>query len=321
MLVAMQLITPPRAIALAGLRALKTVASADGQIEELERELMQAVAEHVLDLGPEVALDDLSPIDAHELATEVRDPMFQERIMWGIVLVALADADLSPDEEQLIIAYGNALGSDPATLRTLKHLSHKRMKLLRLDIIRRSFIGKRLKFQWEQKGLRGMAEAFRALSGGESPKLRDKYLALEKMPEGTLGRAYFQFTRNAGFSFPGEKGGAPEALLFHDCVHVLAGYGTTVKEEACIAAFQGGFQKDDPLYTLLFVLAQFHLGIQISPIAGVQRMGITHMEEVIQCFMLGSQCRRDLSDRWDPWVDFESSVDELRTRYNVVLRS
>ena len=316
----MQLVTPPRHIALAGLRALKTIACADGQVEQLEQELMVAISEHVLKLGTDININALESIDAGELASEVRDPMFRERIMWGIVLVALADADLSPEEENLIVAYGNTLGANPDTLRTLKHLSQKRMRLLRLDIIRRSFIGKRLQFQWEQKGLKGMAEAYRAISGGESPELRDKYLALEQLPLGSLGRSYHQFIREAGFSFPGEKGGAPEPLVFHDCVHVLAGYGTTVREEACIAAFQGGFQKDDPLHTLLFVLAQFHLGIQISPIAGVERMGIRNIEEVIRCFMLGTQCRRDLGDRWDPWVDFETSIEELRQRYNIVLR-
>ena len=109
-------------------------------------------------------------------------------------------------------------------------------------------------------------------------------------------------------------------MVFHDCVHVLAGYGTTIPEEANVVAFQGGFQNYDPLHTLLFVVAQFHLGIAISPVAGAKHMGITNMEAVVKSFVLGTQCKRDLSDGWDPWVDFDTPVDELRERYNIILR-
>ena len=227
---------------------------------------------------------------------------------------------MSQAEEKLLLAYGKALGSPAPTLKTIKHIAHERLKLVRIDILRRSFIGKRLRFQFEQKGMRGMLEAARCIAGHEIPHLRDKYLALENKPVGSLGRAYFDFTRQHGFFFPGEPGGAPEPLVFHDCSHVLGGYDTTISEEACVVAFQSGYQNDDPLHSLLFVVAQFHLGMKLSPVAGAERMGIKDMEEVVKCFILGSQCKRDLSDHWDPWVDFDADVSELRERYNIQLR-
>ena len=55
--------------------------------------------------------------------------------------------------------------------------------------------------------------------------------ALERFPEGSLGRGYFDFVIRNHFSFPVEKGAAPEPIVFHDCLHVLAEYDTSAIEE------------------------------------------------------------------------------------------
>ncbi len=309
---------PPPNIARAGLRALKTVALADGRIHALEREYIDAVQRHILKL--DVPLDEVSLIDAEELAQAVPDQMFRERIIRGLVLVALIDGEASSREEALIAAYTKALGADKAPLRTMHRMVHKRLNLLKIDIVRRAFIGKRLKAHFKEKGFAGLRESIHALQGKENPGLAAKYLALEGKPAGTLGRAYWEFTKQAGFSFPGQVGGPPEPLVFHDCVHVLADYGTSVQEEACVVAFQAGFQNYDYLHTILFAVAQFHLGFQISPIAGSERLGISDPEAALKSFLLGTQCNRDLSDGWNPWVDFDFTVEELRERYSIRLR-
>lgn len=314
----MQLTTPPPATALAGLRAMKTVAMADGPIHELARSYIQAIQHHILKV--DAALDEVELIDPEALAEAVPDPMFRERIIRGLVLVALIDGEASEEEEAVIAAYSGALGTDRAPLRTMHRIVHKQLGLLKIDIVRRAFIGKRLKAQFADKGIRGFRETIQALRGKENPALAAKYLALESKPLGTLGRAYWDFTRSAGFSFPGEVGGPPEPLVFHDCVHVLADYGTSVSEEAAVVAFQGGFQNYDFLHTILFAVAQFHLGLQISPIAGSERLGVTDPEAVVKSFLLGTKCNRDLSDGWDPWLDFDYTVKELRERYNILTR-
>jgi hypothetical protein len=45
----------------------------------------------------------------------------------------------------------------------------------------------------------------------EDPALAARYHAWEKLPEGTLGRSLFDFYKQHGFTFPGERGGFPEA--------------------------------------------------------------------------------------------------------------
>ncbi len=315
----MQLTTPPPATALAGLRAMKTVAMADGEIQPLERSYIQAIQHHILKL--DVPLDDVEFIEPQALAEAVPDTLFRERIIRGLVLVAVVDGDANEKEETLIATYAKALGTDRAPLRTLNRIVHRQLNSLKIDIVRRAFIGKRLKAQFEDKGLQGLKEIIQALRGKENPALAARYHTLESKPPGTLGRAFWEFTRDNDFSFPGEIGGPPEPLVFHDCVHVLADYGTSVSEEAAVIGFQAGFQNYDFLHTILFSVAQFHLGLQISPVAGSERMGVTDPEAVVKSYLLGTQCNRDLSDGWDPWVDFDYTVEDLRERYNILRRT
>ena len=314
----MQFPRPPEGTAIAGLRALKSVAIADGEMHALERAYIDAVRDHILQL--DVAIESLDTIDGGALAEAVPDMMFRERIIRGAIILALMDGAVCPEEEVVIDAYARALGTDSVSHRTFKRIAHDRIRALKIDIIRRGFIGKRLAFQYRQKGLRGLKEAIDAIRQKENIALRDRYLALEHKPQGTLGHAYWAFTRANGFSFPGEVGGPPEPLVFHDCVHVLADYGTSVPEEANVVAFQSGLQNYDPFHSLLFVIAQFHLGIAVSPVAGSETMGLHDLDQIVKCFLLGTECNRDLSDGWDPWVDFDTPVEELRERYNIRLR-
>jgi hypothetical protein len=135
----------------------------------------------------------------------------------------------------------------------VQHLIERNLLVLRIDIARRSFIGQRGRAYLADQGIRGFARTLRSLLGIENPALAARYRALEQLPRGTLGREYFESVRSNGFALPGEKDGAPEVIVFHDCLHVLAGYSTVSLEETQIAAFQAGILRKDPLYGLLFI--------------------------------------------------------------------
>ena len=100
----------------------------------------------------------------------------------------------------------------------------------------------------------------------EDTALSARYQALEHYPAGSLGRAYWEYCRANGFALPGEKDGAAEPILFHDCAHVLSGYGTEPEGEVQVACFSAGFQRRDPWLFVFFVLLQFHVGIRMTPI-------------------------------------------------------
>ncbi|HEX7839375.1 MAG TPA: hypothetical protein VF469_17980, partial [Kofleriaceae bacterium] len=67
---------PSPEVARLGLRALKTVAAADGEIHDLERRFAAGVQRHIL--GTDEDFDALGPIEPGELAAGVPAP-FRER--------------------------------------------------------------------------------------------------------------------------------------------------------------------------------------------------------------------------------------------------
>lgn len=313
----MELEKPPPEIALAGLRAIKTVALADGIIHDLERALIDSVQKYIL--GTDHAFDAIEPIKPKELAEAVPKGVYRDRILRGCVITALIDTQASKTERDVVEAFADALEVDRAPFDSLHRIVAGRLRLFRLDVGRRSFIGHKLGQHVEMKGVRGLAEIAAGFAGFENPKLADKYRALEKRAEGTLGRGYFDFMKKNEFAFSGEKGGAPEPIVFHDCVHVLAEYGTSAEEEVQIIGFQSGFQRYDPFFSILFGIAQFHLGLQLSPVATSATRAIDP-EKLLRALKRGTAVNLDLSDKWDPWSDFDVPVEELRKRYNILPR-
>jgi ubiquinone biosynthesis protein Coq4 len=160
----------------------------------------------------------------------------------------------------------------------------------------------------------------RTVLGFENAGLAARYRALGEQPRGTLGREYFEYIGANEFSFPGERGGAPEVIVFHDCLHVLAEYETTIIEETQIASFQAGMLKKDPVFGLVFMLAQFQLGLQITPVAKPEkRAADPHL--MLEAFVRGTKVNRDLCVDWTPQLDFARSVEDLRRQYNIEPRA
>jgi tellurite resistance protein len=309
---------PPQDIAHAGLRALMTVASADGTIHELEGELLSSVQRHILQTNFD--LNELAPITPEDLAAAITEPAFRERVVGGCVLTALIDGEPSPKELAVIEGYAQALGVESASVTNLQRLTANRLLVARLDIARRSFIGQKVKEKVANDGIRGLAGVFKAMRLGDE-ELAAKYQTLESYPDGTLGREYARFVRDNGFGFPGEDGGAPEIILFHDCTHVLGGYGTSPIEEVQVASFSAASRKEDPFAIVLFVTAQFHLGLRVTPAAKAESMKI-EPEQMIKAIERGGHVNTDLSDNWNPWDgDFGVQLSELRERYNIPPRS
>jgi tellurite resistance protein len=308
---------PPREISHAGLRALKTVAAADGELQALERDLLDSLQRYLL--HTELDLAALEPITPEELAEAVPDGEFRERIVHGAILMTLIDGQAAEVEMEIVDGFARALGIDDASLKDMHRFAEGRFRIIQLDLMRRFIAADRLKKEWEEKGIRGIWNLASVAIRGEDAALAAKYQALEQLPEGTLGREYFEFIRRSGFSLPGEKGSMPELIVFHDCNHVLGGYGTSAEEETQVAAFHAGYRGHDKFGLVLFLLMQFHLGVQITPTTeGVK--GFVKPDLVLEAFERGSHVNVDLITEWDPIADFEVPVVELRERFNVLPR-
>ncbi|MNL46860.1 hypothetical protein D3C87_1696090 [compost metagenome] len=102
----------------------------------------------------------------------------------------------------------------------------------------------------------------------------------------------------------------------HDCLHILGNFGTSATEEIEEASFQAGCHFEDPIYGLLFGLAQYHLNIQMSPVAPAESLQ-ARPDKMVEAFVRGSKVNRDMYRDFVPWEHFHKPVDELRKMLNI----
>lgn len=317
----MQLLQPDPAAALLGLRAMKSVASADGPVGPSQRALMEAACRVILHI--EADIDALPPIEPAELAAGFAVPELRQQLVNGMLVVALADGPPERGTVARIEAFANALGVATLHVTDLRRLAEHHMTLFKLDFLRRSQVADIMRNQLEQKGPLGLAKAVLGMRGViEDTALAARYRAWATLPEGTLGRVAWDFYRKNGFGMPGERHGFPEAGLYHDLSHVLGGYGTDPEGEIEVASFTAGYKRERPFYLILFATLIFSAGVNMRPTDGNVTIGVLGKpgvaERLFAAIERGSHVAVDLSDKWDYWPYVVMPLDEVRRRLNIL---
>ncbi|HVG01439.1 MAG TPA: hypothetical protein VM842_01050 [Nitrospira sp.] len=298
-----------------GFRAMNTIALADGNLEEPEHHLLSSVQAI---LGTNYSIDELSPVTPAELAKGLTDRQIRHQLVQGLIVVSLIDGKANQQEADLVEQFAHALEVDAPEVRDLRYVLNGEMLRLRLDLARRFWLREKIKEIWKQNGFRGIYKFVRGMIGKyENQTLAARYQALKQYPVGSLGRSYWEYCRKNGFALPGEKGGAAEQILFHDCAHVLSGYGTAPEEEVQVACFSAGFQRRDPWAFVFFVLLQFHVGLRMTPITEA-RTGFFDPVKAMIALRRGAAMNVDLNSGWDYWPVMGEQVEELRKRYNIL---
>ena len=296
------------------LAALQSVAHGNGRLTEPERTLLELVAEMH---GTRADLASLPEPDPVTLAAQVVDPHQRKRLVQMAVVMATVDGDVTPVQERTVRAIAEALEVDEAALKVLHGLVNDSKLLTRVHMMRR-LMGRFVGEAREAEALKGVRKFMGPLffGGGEDHEVAWRYKQLGLLPEGTFGRAYWEFCTSRRFAFPGEPGGLPERMVFHDFGHILSGYETDAEGEIQQGAFQAGFTRTDGFSFLIFVIVQFHLGLKVTPIAA-PRTGLFDVRKVIRAVERGAACRDDLSARWDHWAWVELPLEEVRERLGV----
>ena len=125
----------------------------------------------------------------------------------ALALEALAD-ELGVDEDYLVVGRDAALGT---------------FDLLAAD--------------WMRLHVRKGPDTSNAAIRESDPEALRRLCALERCPEGSVGRALLDFYLRHGHPVPGDPRFGSFALVAHDVHHVLAEYGTTREEEVALQAF------------------------------------------------------------------------------------
>jgi len=300
-----------------GMRAMKTVALADGEFDATERALMEAAQKL---FGVEVDIDGLDLITPQQLAEEITDPQLRWQLGHGLIVMALADGEASTAEFDQVREFADALEVDSEAFGTLHKLADHHFMAARVDVARHFFAREKILERAQLDGFGWLAKSVATLAGlSEDKQLAARYQALEDYPANTLGRCYAEFIRSNGFSFPGERGSPPEPIILHDMTHTLGGYDTTPRGELQVLGFHAGFRKRHPFTFLLFGLMQFHMGIRITPLT----KGVTdnlEPELLLEALARGAAMNIDLTAMWDPWGVMDHDIDELRQQYDIAPR-
>jgi hypothetical protein len=311
----MELKIPSSEQAYWGLRAMKTVALADGTLDDSELNMMEALQRI---FGTAYSPEELAPITPAELAQAFPDLQLRRQLVQGLIVMSLIDREASSQETDLIEQYAQSLEVSIPEVKDLRYLLKGEILRLRLDLARRFWLREKVIGIWNSEGIKGIYKLVRGFMGKyENAELAARYRALEQYPAGSLGRAYWEYCRKNGFALPGEKGGAPEQILFHDCAHILSGYGTVPEEEVQVACFSAGFQRRDPFTFILFVLLQFHVGIRMTSITEA-RTGFFDPEKAMIAVRRGAAMNVDLNNGWDYWPVMGKQIEDLRRRYNIL---
>ena len=193
-------------------------------------------------------MEQLAPITPVELARAFPDPQLRQQLVQGLIVMSLIDGKANAQETDLVEQFAQALEVSAPEVKDLRHVLKGEILQLRLDLVRRFWLRDKVKEIWNSEGIRGLYKFMRGMIGkDEDAALAARYRALEHYPSGSLGRAYWEYCRNNGFALPGEKGGAAEPILFHDCAHVLSGYGTDPEGRGPSRLFQRGLSAARPV--------------------------------------------------------------------------
>jgi hypothetical protein len=321
---AMKLLKPTPEEAEAGLRAMVMVARAPGEIAAPARSLI-AAAQKVI-LGTDVDIDRLDGISPADLARALQRPQIRRQLVQGMVVVSLSSGEPPPAQSDAVERFAAALSVEMPALRALRRVAHGQILLYKLCILRNGHLPDMVRDLYAEGGLTGVAKGVLGVRGMvEDREIAARYHALEKLPEDRVGNRLFHHYHDNGFSFPGEKGGFPEAGVYHDVSHILAGYNTTPEGETLVGAFTAGYREgrsDHGFFTALFVVSIFSTGIDVTPINVGGREGTVGgvAEQFLEAIERGGAMATDLSDEWDFWPTLELPLDEARHRLGIAAK-
>jgi hypothetical protein len=190
--------------ALAAWEALRTIARADGHVDERSLRLIDVSARA---LG--VARHEASDVD---LASAFPSPAMRRTLVDALVIPACIEGEISVARERAVLGIARALGVRSHWAELLPALRRRRTLTVKRALVSRSPDARRLfRRIWQEEGVLGLLRAVVFVLGlHRDPPLAARFHALADCPEGSFGRAVADHFRTRGITFPGEKNGSVE---------------------------------------------------------------------------------------------------------------
>ena len=285
----------------------------------IERESVRAIGRFVLERDIDLAACD--PVPSRALTASLPDPaqrLFTLRLC--MILCMVGDA-LRPEQVARLERLA-AIFETPAEAEfgALQLALKRRYKWLLLQVTRRAASD-----YWAKGGKPGIRDWLEVAEQGffagriPRPRIAERYRALGNKPDGTLGRAIFDFYDSHDYRLPGEKGGMPEQFILHECTHILSGYDTDPVGEMLVTVFTAGGKKRNVMDWVFVSLLQWHLGASVGSFTiDCSHRGLLQPDAFFHAWMRGMDMSISLmDDPWSWWDVIDVPVEELRERYNI----
>lgn len=298
-------------------RGLKTIATLNGSkpLSKLDTDLINGIQSHIL--YSDLHHDGAEQISAEEFAKSFGDAAHAEQALQFLIIMPYTDVEASKHKVSMVDNFAKAMNIHPETIALLHEARDRHVMAMEFCIFRKL----------APNMVKGdtMLAKFGTLSKNIGLRKYDqdvalKYERLGLLPEGTLGRAIWQFYRTRGFTFPGEghMNMNEDFILVHDVSHILGGYDTTVDGEIMTSALQGGFMKEHGWLFAVIGVLDFHLGLDAYTGPSHVQTGHLVPEKFAAALERGMNMTKDLSVDWDPWPLMGRTLADLRKEYNII---
>jgi hypothetical protein len=252
------------------------------------------------------------PLPIHPGEVRIEDAHQRKRLLQLAAVAALFTHPVRAESVQFMKALSRSMGVRDPVIPVLEALVAGRTLKARVLTMQRG-LKALLKEAWLAEGTRGVLR-FAAGMILRARVNKDKlwsYKRLGLLPEGTLGREYWKHLTQLGYGMPGEPGGIPESVAYHDVAHVLAQHDTTPAGEILQGCFQGGNRREDGFFFIQFAILQFHHGIRLTPVAQGE-VGYFHPVKVLWAIHRGASCSVDMTHQWNYWPLMSLGLGEAR---------
>jgi hypothetical protein len=263
-----------------------------------------------------VAAELASSPNPAELAAAITQPDARLAALERLMLAAMIVPPLNAARLERLDAHAAALelGHEPA-LRDLHNALAGHHRRLTAALLGRFPPSERIRRAWRRGGLGDRWRLVKAMMKLPDGQTAARYQGLGELPEGTLGRTFFDHCRRNGFALPGERGALPESMVFHDMAHALVGAGTDIPGEAHMGGFEAGCLRERGFTMLEFALMLFNLGARL-PTDAAPAVGAIDVGVLLRGYADGKRATLDILS-WDPWADANESLAVLRERYQI----
>jgi hypothetical protein len=277
------------------------------------RRLLAFVAE---ELGVETQIGSGSEPSPAELAAAITDPDARVAAVERLLLAAMIVPPLNAARLERLDAHAAALdrAAEPG-LRDLHNTLAGHHRRLSAALLGRFPPSERLRSAWRGGGLGGRWRLAKAMLKLPDQGTAARYRGLAELPEGTLGRTFYEHCRRNRFALPGERGALPETMVFHDMAHALVGAGTDISGEAHMGGFEAGCLRERGFTMMEFALLLFNLGARL-PTDAAPAVGAVDVDVLLRGYADGLRSTLDLLS-WDPWADVGEPIAVLRERYRI----